>query len=159
MGLGQLIAELIRVLLPGLDEDEIADIMEDILTTPEDLPFQVDSEELSAVLEGDAVIFQERLHSALDRNSAQGRMEQEIAEQASKLRSRARAKKIQVVRTPEQPAAVAHQDVTAADVLIEHDEHWTGKGGARWTSQDRAMHIQLSSETNFIQPGLILSQH
>ena len=159
MGLGQLIAQLIRCLLPGLDEDSIADVMADILTTPEDLPFQVDSEELSAFLQCDAIIFQERLHSALDRNSVQGRMEQEIADQASKLHSIAPAKTIQVVRTPEQPAAVAHQDVTAADALIEHDEHWTGKGRTRWTSLDRAMHIQLSSETNFIQPGLILSQH
>ena len=58
--MGQLIAELIRHFLPGLDEEQIADLMEEVLPTSETTPLQVDTEELKAVLEGDAVIFEER---------------------------------------------------------------------------------------------------
>ena len=56
-------AELIQVCLPGADAEKIAAIMEEVLPTAEEAPLQVDSEELRAVLEGDAAIVQERRES------------------------------------------------------------------------------------------------
>jgi hypothetical protein len=126
LSLGQLIAELIQVCLPGANADKIAAIMEEVLPTAEEAPLQVDSEELRAVLEGDAAIIQERRDKASDKTSSHATMEREIAEQAARLRREGRVKSQSAGR----PVTVELH--TSAEAI----GHWAGKGGARWTAKD-----------------------
>jgi hypothetical protein len=133
LGLGQLVGELIRAFLPGLDEGQVADIMEEVVDPAETPPLQVDIEELRAVLEGDAVVLQERLGSATEPPSASKVMEREIAEHAVRLRGAARAKST-VAQPPAANPPAANPPESAPAAL-----HWTGKGGAHWTSQDNLL--------------------
>ena len=137
LGLGQLIAELIRHFLPGLDEEQIADLMEEVLPTSETKPMQVDTEELRAVLEGDAVVYEEQREG--DFPTGPRAMESEIAEQAAKLRRAARKKNTststQAAVAPEGQAAAAPGSADDATDAVAKGHHWTGKGSAHWTAQ------------------------
>jgi hypothetical protein len=155
--LGQLIAELIRFFLPGLDEEQIADLMEEVLPTSETTPLQVDTEELKAVLEGDAVIFEERQQRDREVDCPNGprAMEFEIAEQAAKLRQVAQKKKLnkatQAAVAPEgrpddhagAPGSADNTTDTVATV-VGKSRHWTGKGGAHWTAQVHDYFLECS---------------
>ena len=139
MGLGQLISELIHHFLPGLDEEQIADLMEEVLPTSETKPLQVDAEELRAALEGDAAVYEERQQQEVDSSNGPRALAVEIAEQAAKLRHVARKKKTststQAAVAPEGTAADAPGPSDNATDTAAKGQHWTGKGGARWTAQ------------------------
>jgi len=141
LSLGEVVAELIRVYLPGLDEDAVADIMEEVLPTPEDRPLQVDHEELQAVLQGDACIFKERQDAATIPPAGPKEMEQDIAEHVAKLQQRAQHKRNTLKGEPpsERPAptaATASADAWAAVLPAQiPTQHWSGKGGAWWTAE------------------------
>lgn len=133
--MGQLISELMRFFLPGLDEEEIADLMEEVLPTSEVEPLQIGAEELRAVLEGDAAVVEARQEHAADKSSGHAAMEQEIIEQAAQLRRAARSRKARAAQasaTSEQQAAVAPDPGVTPKL---GGQHWTGKGGAHWTAQ------------------------
>lgn len=135
--MGQLIAELIRHFLPGLDEEQIADLMEEVLPTSETKPMPVNTEELRAVLEGDAVIYEEQQEG--DFPTGPKAMEAEIAEQAAKLRQAARKRNASTsTRAAVAPAGqAADAPGSAADPTdtVAKGHHWTGKGSAHWTAQ------------------------
>lgn len=135
LGLGSLINELIHFFLPELEADQIADIMEEVLTTSEEQPLQVDAAELAAVLGGDAVIFEERQEDKTgSRTSGRTAMEQEIKEQAAHLRRSARSA-FQAAAAPDKPVATA-ENAAAGIHSNAGVQYWTGKGGARWTAKD-----------------------
>ena len=153
--MGQLIAELIRHFLPGLDEEQIADLMEEVLPTSETKPMQVDAEELRAVLEGDAVIYEEQQEG--DFPTGPKAMESEIAEQAAKLRRAARKKNTststQAAVAPEGQAADAPGSADDAPDAVAKGQHWTGKGSARWTAEVYVLvilFIMLSDRSSLI---------
>ena len=89
----------------------------------------MDSEDLRAVLEGDAAILLERREQATDKTSSHATMEREIAEQAVQLRRAGRVKS----QAAGQPLAVKRDAPEAAIA------HWAGKGGAHWTAKDNAI--------------------
>ncbi len=125
-------AELIQVCLPGTNADKIAAIMEEVLPTAEEAPLQVDSEELRAVLEGDAAIIQETRQS----------FRQEIQPCHNGWRGRSLSKLHGSVGVKSQAAGrpVTVELHTPAAAI----GHWAGKGGARWTAQDDKHNVFLS---------------
>jgi hypothetical protein len=98
---------------------------------------QVNTEELRAVLEGDAVIYEEQQEG--DFPTGHKAMELEIAEQAAKLRRAARKKNTSTSTrsavAPEGQAADASGSADDATDAVAKGHHWTGKGSAHWTVQ------------------------
>jgi hypothetical protein len=120
---------LIKKHLPGLDDDQIAAILEEVLPTPEETSIPIDASELRAVLGADAVILEARQEETKDPTSFRASMNQDIAEQAAKLRRKAaEAKGSQAARAP------------------GPERHWTGKGGAHWSSEvfKKLMHFYVN---------------
>ena len=108
--------------------------MEEVLPTSETKPMPVNTEELRAVLEDDAVIYEEQQEG--DFPTGPKAMEAEIAEQAAKLRRAARKKNItQAAVAPEGRAAGAPGSADNATDAIAKGLRWTVKGGARWTAK------------------------
>lgn len=108
---------LIKKHMPGLDDDQVAAILEEVLPTPDETSLPIDASELRAVLGADAAILEARQEEIKDPASFRASMHQDIAEQAAKLRRQAaQAKGSQAARAP------------------GTERHWTGKGGAHWSA-------------------------
>ena len=138
MGLGQLISELIHKFLPGADLNTIANIMEAVIPTAEDMPLKIDVEELRAVLDEDAAVFEERQEKVADKTSGHSVIELEIAEQATRLRQAAKLEP-RAERLLGEPALKGNrgeQPSSGHDCPPAAVGHWVGKGGARWTAKD-----------------------
>lgn len=136
MGLGALSALLIRKLVPGADEDTVADIMEEILPTPDDMPLHVDPEELEGVLQGDAQVFADRQRAAEELLPEPAAQEEEIAAEVRKLRAQAHKRKGEASAAAAAAAHRLRQAPLPATSMPEAKCHWQGKGLTRWTREE-----------------------
>lgn len=145
--------------MPGADDEEIANIMEEVLPSPEEMPLMVDAEELEALLEGDAAIVQEMQAKAIDSTSGDARIEEEIAQEAVKLRRNARLRRAASAPGPGQRGSRGgpETEITEPRPLITHEieqpriSYWRGKGGASWSPEENSILVfVVSSQMMFL---------